>query len=130
MRLPRPRTKAETDNTITLINIVFLMLIFFLIAGTLTPPLDPDVTLATTQDAPAAEPSIALAIGADGQMRWQGNPTQLQAFLADHAGARGGEPLKLAIDRELPAADLIDTVGALRAGGFATISVVTERDGR
>ena len=38
MRARRPKT--EREPTIALINIVFLMLIFFLVAGTLAQPLD------------------------------------------------------------------------------------------
>ncbi|HBT01217.1 MAG TPA: biopolymer transporter ExbD, partial [Citreicella sp.] len=34
------RQKTEREPTIALINIVFLMLIFFLVAGTLAQPLD------------------------------------------------------------------------------------------
>ncbi|MEX0279340.1 MAG: ExbD/TolR family protein, partial [Ruegeria sp.] len=39
IRYARPRHKR--DSTIPLINVVFLMLIFFLIAGTIATPLDP-----------------------------------------------------------------------------------------
>lgn len=35
------RQKSEREPTIALINIVFLMLVFFMVAGTLAAPLDP-----------------------------------------------------------------------------------------
>ena len=46
----RPPARPERDSTIALINIVFLMLIFFLVAGTLAQPLDPGLTLVRSAD--------------------------------------------------------------------------------
>ena len=44
---PSPPRRGR-DSTIALINIVFLMLIFFLIAGTVAPPLDREIDLVDT----------------------------------------------------------------------------------
>ena len=48
----------KRDPSIALINIVFLMLVFFLIAGTIAAPLDPELTLVETSpidSSPSAE---------------------------------------------------------------------------
>ncbi|HBR39356.1 MAG TPA: biopolymer transporter ExbD, partial [Sulfitobacter pontiacus] len=37
------KSKPQREPTIALINIVFLMLVFFMVAGTLAQPLDPDL---------------------------------------------------------------------------------------
>jgi biopolymer transport protein ExbD len=126
IQLPRPREARQRENTIALINIVFLMLIFFLIAGTLTPPLDNDVRLIATVEALPADPPEALFITADGELRWQGNPTTVADFLSAHSSS-GDKPIKIAADRSLLAEKLIDVVGELRAQGADRIVVVTER---
>ena len=79
--------EKNTDNnppkepTITLINIVFLMLIFFLIAGTLAPPLDPGITLMDLENEQGHEMPDALAILADGALNYRGSPvTDITAY--------------------------------------------------
>ena len=132
MRLARPPKRNPQESTITLINVVFLMLIFFLIAGTLTPPLDKDVTLISTLESEQAEPPDALFVTADGVMRARGDEVTADAYVA---AVRQKELLlpedpvtvKIAADRDLPAERLIGIVGELRDAGAARITVVTER---
>ena len=125
IRLPRPREARQRETTIALINIVFLMLIFFLIAGTVTPPLDREVTLISTVEAEAAEAPDALFVTADGMLRARGAETTVERFLTEREAAGG--TVKLAADRDLAAIRLIEVVGELRAAGVETVSVVTER---
>ena len=130
IRLPRPREKRQADRAIALINIVFLMLIFFLIAGTVAPPVDREVTLISTAEADNAAPPDALFVTADGHLRAHGNEVTVSAFLAELPRDDGHYlPLKIAPDRDLPAATLIDLVGELRAAGADDIRIVTERGG-
>lgn len=132
IRLPRPADARQRENTIALINIVFLMLIFFLVAGTLTPPLDADVRLITTERAIPADPPEALFITAQGTLRWRGRETGIDDAVAGQGAADdGGAPaLKVAADRKLPAEKLIDIVGELRAAGAGKIVIITERASR
>lgn len=128
MRLSRPRPAREGENTITLINVVFLMLIFFLIAGTLAPPLDPDVTLISTRDAEGSDPPAALSVTADGRLREGGQDVTIDAWLArQQAGEDVAPRITLAVDRNLPAEQLVDILAKLRAAGAGPIEIVTER---
>ncbi|WP_048647956.1 ExbD/TolR family protein [Nitratireductor soli] len=132
LRLARPRQTRPRESTVTLINIVFLMLIFFLVAGTLTPPLDNAVALISTSDAERSEPPGALFVTKDGEMRAEGTVVDAAGFVARHhaeADMQSGQTLEIrvAADRDLPAARLVDIVGALRAAGAGKISIVTER---
>jgi len=77
IRPPAPR--RTRDPTITLINIVFLMLIFFLIAGTIAPPLDPGLELVDTSGLEGREPPDALVLLKDGTLSFRGAPTDLAA---------------------------------------------------
>lgn len=134
MKLPKPTKKSAPENTITLINVVFLMLIFFLVAGSLTPPLDKEVAMIGTRDAENAAPPDALAVRADGSYWYRGSEITLDRYLADYpppatgvAEAENGSPLKVVVDRDLPAEDLVSLTGALRDAGFPSVTVVTER---
>ncbi|MFC5583590.1 ExbD/TolR family protein [Nitratireductor kimnyeongensis] len=132
LRLARPKQPRQRESTIALINIVFLMLIFFLVAGTLTPPLDNDVSLISTVEADPSEPPNALFVTQEGEMRLRGTATDAQGFMLARAETLGEEAarqleIKVAADRDLPAAKLVDIVGALKAAGASRISIITER---
>ena len=132
MRLARPPKRNPQESTITLINVVFLMLIFFLIAGTLTPPLDKDVTLISTLESEQAEPPDALFVTADGVLRARGEEVTAAGYVAAVRQKELPPPqdpvtVKIAADRDLPAERLIAIVGELRDAGAARIAVVTER---
>ena len=118
----RRRKKTAREPTIALINIVFLMLIFFLIAGTLAPPLEPGVTLVRVAGLEPAPPPDALVIHADGHLTHAGRPATLAAFAAT------GAALGILPDRDLPARELIRIAVELRALGAQSVRVVTARE--
>ena len=81
IRLPNPVEKRKAESTISLINVVFLMLIFFLIAGQLSPPVDPEVDLVRTEQAPPLPPPDALFASAEGELRYRGNAISAEAYM-------------------------------------------------
>ncbi len=124
MRLPRPRTRRQTESTIALINVVFLMLIFFLIAGSLAPSQDAGVALIETRLTEQTAPADALFATAEGELRNKGTTVTAQAFLAS---LDDGQAVRVAADRDLPAGDLVGIIGELQAAGAEEIRLVTER---
>ena len=130
MRLAAASPPArKPEPTIALINIVFLMLIFFLIAGTLAPPLDKDLTLVRTAGLEGREPPDALIVRSDGTAMWRGQEIEI-ADAARHAKTGSeddGTVMRIVPDRDLPAIRLIEIAEELRRGGAARIFVVTER---
>ncbi|MCM2562023.1 biopolymer transporter ExbD [Lutimaribacter sp. EGI FJ00015] len=121
------RARPEREPTIALINIVFLMLIFFLVAGTLAAPLDKDLRLVSTAKIDRAAPADALVLHADGRMTRRGTEiVSAAAFLADlpeEARAR----VRIVPDRALPAQKLVGVARALREAGAGSVVLVTER---
>ena len=61
----RARTGTRREPTIALINIVFLMLVFFMVAGTLAQPLDTGLNLVRTADLNGVAPPDTLVIHPD-----------------------------------------------------------------
>lgn len=128
MRHAPIRTKPEP--TIALINIVFLMLIFFMVAGTLTPPTDPDVSLVDTSALDSREPNYALVITADGGLRYRGaSVNDTTAYLSDLEFDVEEAPriARILPDRDAPATTLLAVARDLRAGGADKVMIVTEK---
>ena len=119
-----PFARRRPEPVIGLINVVFLMLVFFLIAGSITVPRDAEVQLVRFDEAGAPPPPDVLALTAAGTLRAGGADTTVAAFLAAHPQAA---PVRLMPDRDAPAARLIEVARALRAGGAVQVLVVTER---
>ncbi|ANT61977.1 biopolymer transporter ExbD [Salipiger sp. CCB-MM3] len=123
----RRKQKSEREPTIALINIVFLMLVFFLVAGTVARPLDPDLKLVHTADLQGAAPADALVLHADGTMSVQGTPIEDSAAALEMLGDGAKTLARIVPDRDLPAADLIRVGRELRAAGAEKVVIVTER---
>ena len=120
----RPATpRRPRDSTIALINVVFLMLIFFLIAGTIAPPLELDLELVDTSGLEGREPPDALVLREDGTLSFRGTPTDPTTYMADH----GTGPVRIVPDRDASAPRLIEVTGALRRLGAPSVILVTER---
>ncbi len=121
IRFKRPRRKR--DSTIAMINVIFLMLIFFLIAGTVATPLDPDLNLVDTSDLQGREPPDALVLHRDGRITFRGKDIDLQSYMD------GREPgaVRIVPDRAASGPRLVEVTGDLRRLGATSVYVVTEK---
>ena len=130
MRMKSQPRRQPPENTIPLINVVFLMLIFFLFAGSIAkddarriePPLNilEDETIRSTG---------ALILTPDGKI-FAGEEevsvaTWLEQTQAD-PDAEGG-PLKVAADGTLKANELDKILSELKAAGRSDIVLITRR---
>lgn len=119
------RARRRGEPVLPLINVVFLLLIFFLIAGQIARPHPAGLTLATIESgAPPAAPGT-LAVARDGRLFWAGAETD-PAELAGLAAAVT-DPLRVMPDRDLPAGALMALARALAAAGVAEIRLVGAR---
>ena len=126
MRKLAPRT-AQREPTIALINIVFLMLVFFMVAGTLAQPLDRSLALVRTADLEGRAPPDALVIHPDGRLVYRGADQLDVAAYLEGLPDEQRDVIRLVPDRELPAADLVALTRDLRAAGAKRVILVTER---
>ncbi|MGR6467197.1 ExbD/TolR family protein [Rhizobium sp. PAMB 3182] len=127
--IARKRQKREVESTIALINVVFLMLIFFLIAGTLAPPLDTGLSMIETEQSSPSPPPDALVVLEDGSLRFRGQPVTAAAYVEmrrQNEDADDGT-YRLVADRRLPATQMLEVVAALQEAGAERIELVTER---
>ncbi len=121
MPLRRTPERQTREPTIALINVVFLMLIFFLIAGSVAPPLDPRVALVDTTELEGRAPPDAAVILPDGTLEMRGETVSLAEIVAENPTPR------LVPDRSLAAADLVAISRGLREAGAEEVWIVTER---
>lgn len=113
---------------IALINIVFLMLVFFLVAASIAPPLDRGVDLVEARSVEGRAPPDAAVILADGTLIYRGSDITSEGYLAARLSETGGAvALRLVPDRALPAHHLVGIATNLRAAGAGEIWIVTER---
>lgn len=126
IRLERPARRRRAENTIPLINIVFLLLIFFLVAGTLAPAADPDIALIATGSSDPPETAKLAGLRADGTLVLSGEPSTPRQVV----DALATDGVHLAVDRDAPAHRLLDAVADLRAAGAGSVTIITERVAR
>ena len=146
MHKAKAHKKVLPDNTIPLINIVFLMLIFFLIAGTVAPPISSDLSLAKAHDLEQTPPAAnALEIMADGTLVHKGRKLSMEEAIGqfpvskdddNRHSAEGGmsedqreQTLQILADKAVPASKFMPVLQAFRAAGHKTIRLITLREG-
>ena len=124
-RLAKP--KSQREPTIALINIVFLMLVFFMVAGTLTRAMDPALTLVETRTLEGNEPPDALVVYPDGRIAFEGVAQSDTATFVAGLSEVDREVVRVVPDRALPAATLVALTRDLRAAGVLRVMLVTQR---
>lgn len=122
----KKRQKSQREPTIALINIVFLMLVFFLVAGTIARPIDKDLKLVKTADLEGAAPANAMVIHPDGAISVYGETVSDAKTALAKLDYQDGT-VRIIPDRDLPATDLVRLGAQLRGAGAERVVIVTEK---
>ncbi|MGR3780611.1 MAG: ExbD/TolR family protein, partial [Albimonas sp.] len=107
MRLDLPQPKPPVESVTPMINVVFLLLIFFLMTATIAPPAPFEVEPPQAEAEPAStETPDTLHLAADGRMAFgeARGEAALAAAAAANLGAEQGAPLALRADAGMEAA--------------------------
>ena len=127
-----PAPADSEENVLPLINIVFLLLIFFLIAGALTiPDLFPVEPPVSDSKTPAAPVETIVLIGADGQISLRNEliaADQLHALARAIIKQKPLQPFKLKADSQAASGRVIRAIEALRNAGVQQTLLITSRD--
>jgi len=131
MRLQQPHKKPREENLVPLINVVFLMLVFFLIAGSLrefqTREVKPVEVLQTRV---SDKPRQPLLINADGQITLNNHlveADQLVSVLQKVAANSPDKIIFIVADQGLDASNFTDVLHAARKAGVKNVRLVTQR---
>lgn len=123
------RNRNDDDAVMPLINIVFLLLIFFMIAGKLSSadPFEvspPSSTSGINEDMG----SLTLLIGKNGETALDGiviPETELPMVLAERLQQTPDALLRIKADGGVPAADVIHIMEIIRDAGAGEINLLT-----
>lgn len=122
-RLALPLRRPGGEPTIGLINVVFLLLIFFLIAGSLAPAPDRSLTLLSIPEGAPQAPADALVLTAEGVVLHRGQPVDPAAHVATLTET---DLVRIMPDRAAPAALLVDLADRLIAAGARRVVLLGE----
>jgi len=126
--LPRAQRPSE-ENVLPLINIVFLLLIFFMIAGALSATAPFELEPPRSESAGSTGPPRGgIALAADGRVAIEGERIaieQLAERARDWKQSDGGElPLAVRADGGARSRDLLAVIDALREAGIERIRLL------
>ena len=121
------RDHGGDENIVPLINIVFLLLMFFILTGTLEPAEPLEVTPPASGPEPDLEPEgQTLLVVPDGRVALGGTVLRLER-LPDALRSLGPTMIKVKADAETTAETLMPVLRAIREAGFDDVVLVTSR---
>ncbi|SFK11018.1 ExbD/TolR family protein [Celeribacter neptunius] len=141
MEFSEPPRKSPVESVVPMINVVFLLLIFFLMAARIAPPDALDVDLPEAAGLTEVEAELPLYLGRDGTLAFrdaQGREAALKALsearetLCATAAAcpdETGPRVALHADREVAARTVAALLPELARLGFQRVEVITRQGG-
>ena len=133
MRFARPRPRNDDERILPLINVVFLLLIFFMLAGRFSAadPFQIDPPRSASEGV-ATERDILVLVGADGRLALDGDIIEeaaLGAAVADRLSSDKTMRLWLKADGSAEATRVVEVMELLRAAGAERLRLLTVTGG-
>lgn len=135
MRLSRPEPQRSSISLVSMVDVLMIMLIFFMVTSTflnlrMVPMTDPGTAAAAAapgaQSAAGATP-LLLRLGADGRAYLRGKartPDALATFLADRVAANPALTVVILPSGRASMQDLVTLSERIRTAGVARLRVV------
>lgn len=114
-----PPRRERGENIVPMINVVFLLLIFFLMTAQIAPPEPFDVTVPESANGSTTEGTLTLYISATGEVAFE--DLRGEDALASFAKETNG---LLRVDAKLAAADLAIILRDLGALGVSDVGMI------
>jgi len=133
--IPVPKARRKPDFSLATINIVFLLLLFFLSVGTIVDSQELGVEAPETSELPLDRlPRPLLLIKSDGQLSLDGGAVMdgtLVEVATNASEGKGGtkNAINILAEANLPGRDLVAVIGRLSAAGLQ-VKLVTLRDAK
>ncbi len=130
MKFAPKRKGRELVNITPLIDVVFILLVFFMLAGAIERPESIPVTPPKSESRLASEvEDVVILVGEDGSVAFQGRPLRDDGELVRTAtvwfAARPESSIQLKADAEAEAARVIEVMELLRQAGAQYLVLVT-----
>ncbi|THD75789.1 biopolymer transporter ExbD [Thalassobius vesicularis] len=124
MQFARPPRKPRSESIVPMINVVFLLLIFFLMTAQIAPPEPFAVTPPETSSADPADGGLTLYISDQGQLAFRDARDQA-ALTALSAALTPDAPVQVRADARAPATALARLLPQLAALGLTQVQLIT-----
>ena len=127
---PPKRPRSTEENVLPLINIVFLLLIFFMLAGVLAqnPPFELNSPATAETEGSAQLERQVLAVAADDRLAFAGDPIERDDLAEALADWPDDKPLQIRADGGLTAASMTGLFAALRRAGISEVDLLTRHE--
>lgn len=129
MRLPREKAKRELINITPLIDVVFILLVFFMLAGSIEPKDAFAVTpTASTSDKRGDVQDLVILVGEEGEIAINDRKVardELEGEVRDILTSRPEVLIQLKPDAGAKAKDVIAIMEDIRSGGASYIVLLT-----
>lgn len=117
---------GDDENVIPMINVIFLLLLFFMVAGNLQP--DYDVTPpVSTQDGDLPKQIPTVSVNAKGELRFEGRPVTLDGLKVEFSRIVGHDRVKVHADSKVHALKVSEIMRAATDAGVSQFVLVTQR---
>ncbi len=129
MILDTPRQSRGMENILPLINVIFLLLVFFILSGIFVTPelfevhLPESVSKAETEDGP-----IQILLSRDGMLAHGETfitPQQFQQLLAQQKLNNSEARLHVKADRKVAMRDVFEVMEAIKEAGYDNFQLLT-----
>lgn len=122
------RARNDDDNLIPLINIVFLLLIFFMVAGQIQPQPDASIQVpVSNQDEPAYPLSVFVSLDADGGLTFSGQAITHEALVEHLRQNDDLQEIAIVADERATAAQLESLLADFRQRDGVSVRIVMEQ---
>ncbi|WP_325048626.1 ExbD/TolR family protein [Pseudooceanicola sediminis] len=124
MTFSDPPRRPRGESIVPMINVVFLLLIFFLMTSRLTPPEPFPVTPPTASEGAEADDTTTLYLSSEGEagLRDLRGAAAIEAFVAENRGRDGIAQLRA--DATTEAAAVARALRELTEAGLADVALV------
>ncbi|MER0236630.1 biopolymer transporter ExbD [Fulvimarina sp. MAC8] len=126
MRIAAKRARRAGLSMTSLIDVIFLLLLFFMLTSTFVRHQQVDIAAPAPEGASGGSvPDVLLRAQAEGAISINGETIEQNGLVAHLTGLReaGGEKLLIKVDEGADSQTLVGAVEAARRAGFAAISV-------
>ncbi len=131
MEFAEHERQAPRLNIAPLIDVVFLLLVFFMLAGSMVDPAEIELAMSMpSSSAPSPAPSTVIVIDVklDGEVRLNGLTLTLEALgpaLAGQAGAAVDTPVAVRAEARVPVQRLVAVMDRIQSVGMSNIRLAT-----
>lgn len=132
MRTRKKRPQAQDIDMSPLIDMVFILLIFFMVSATFVKDMKLDLERPNAASAArASTKALRVYIDAENNIYLDGNPVKpwmVQSRVREQVQGGASSSVLVVVDRRVPADKLIEVVDQCRLAGASDVGVATEQE--